>query len=178
VTVPEKLARLVAERGWNQDEFARRAGIHRTTARQILTRPNRDLRNQTLRQCADALGLSVNELVAQPLEKLLLRVHPPRAAEAQLAFDLSSQPLLQTWMERNSDRAADLTPSELEELVSLQGTGGPLTLAGVEHFVTLIERKRELRRRIEAIAGTEYLNLLEQIVELLFERIQPYRERT
>jgi transcriptional regulator with XRE-family HTH domain len=175
VTVPEKLARLVAERGWNQDEFARRAGIHRTTARQILTRPNRDLRNQTLRQCADALGLSVNELVAQPLEKLLLRVRPPQTRQAS---DLGNQPLLQSWMERNPERAADLMASELEELVSLQGTGGPLTLAGVEHFVTLIERKRELRRRIEAIAGTEYLDLLEQIVELLYERIQPYRERT
>jgi hypothetical protein len=57
-------------------------------------------------------------------------------------------------------------------MISLQGTGGPLTEQGVEHFVGIIERKRELLYRIEVIAGTEYLALLEQVVDLLWERIQ------
>jgi transcriptional regulator with XRE-family HTH domain len=174
VNVAEKIARLVAERGWNQDEFARRAGIHRTTARGILTHPEREPRNQTLRQCADALNLTVHELVAVPLEKLLPRARAIAGTPAAPP-DFSSQPLLQTWLTRNPDRAALLTPAELEELLSLQGTGGPMTLPGVEHFVEIIERKRELHRRLEVIAGTEYLDLVEQVVELVYAKIRAYR---
>ena len=43
--------------------------------------------------------------------------------------------------------------------------------------VPLIERKRGLKEKIEAIAGTEYLDLLEQFVQVLYEKIQPYADR-
>jgi len=172
MNVPEKIARLVAERGWNQDEFAQRAGIARTTARGILTHPERDLRNATLRRCADALGLSVNDLVSLPLDRLLPRVrHAPAGPPAPL--DFSDQPLLQHWLADHPERAARLSQAELEELISLQGVGGPLTLHGIEHFVNLIERRRELLRRVEIIAGTELLDVLEKLVELMWEHIQP-----
>jgi hypothetical protein len=46
---------------------------------------------------------------------------------------------------------------------------------GVEHAVELIERKRRLLRRVSAIAGTEYVDLLEQLVGLMFDKIQPPR---
>src|SRR5262245_12048103 len=57
-----KMARLVEERGWNQDEFARNAGLHRLTVRHILHGPERRLHNATVGACARALGLSVAEL--------------------------------------------------------------------------------------------------------------------
>ena len=77
-----------------------------------------------------------------------------------------------------TESAADrLTPADIDELLSLQGTGGPLTSFGVEHFVTLIERKRGLIDKVQAVAGTEYIDLLEQIVNLLYEKVQPYAER-
>ena len=66
---------------------------------------------------------------------------------------------------------------DLDELLSLQGTGGPMTAFGVEHFVDLIERKRRLKEQVDAIAGTEYLEVLEKMVALMYEKIQPYRER-
>jgi hypothetical protein len=53
-----------------------------------------------------------------------------------------------------------------------------MTGFGVEHFVDLIERKRQLKEQVDAIAGTEYLEPLEQIVRLMYDKIQPYRERT
>jgi hypothetical protein len=65
----------------------------------------------------------------------------------------------------------------MDELLSLQGTGGPLTRIGVEHFVGLIERKRQLLHKVHAIAGTEYLELLEQFIDLLYEKVQPYPDR-
>lgn len=179
MTLTQKIARLVAERGWNQDTFARLAGLNRNTARQILTRPEKHLRNQTVRQCADALGIPVHELNDLPVEKLLARARLADGSavpDARL-LELATQPELRHWIERNPQRAASLGPEEMDELLSLQGTGGPLTRFGVDHFVECIERKRELIRRVHAVAGTEYLALLEQIVALLYEKVQPYPER-
>ena len=87
------------------------------------------------------------------------------------------QPELQAWMDRNPERAARLSAEEKDELLSLQGTGGPLTQSGVEHFVSLVERKRRLLQQVHAIAGTEYLELLEKLVQLIYDKVQPYQDR-
>jgi hypothetical protein len=185
-TIPNDLAhkitRLVEERGWNQEEFARMTRLNRHTVRQILLPGGqRRLRNATISACARALGLSVNELRTQPLERLL-----PRMAEGasdgpdglRRLYEQATQPELRAWMERNPDRARQLSEDEVDELLSLQGTGGPLTAFGVEGFVERIERRRKVVQQVHAIAGTEYLDLLEQLVLLLFEKVQPYRDRT
>src|SRR5581483_3016367 len=73
--VGEKIARLIEERGWNQEAFCRLAGLHRDTVRQILSRDRgRRLRIATVRACANALGLSVNELRSDSLERLLSKI--------------------------------------------------------------------------------------------------------
>jgi transcriptional regulator with XRE-family HTH domain len=161
-----KIKRLVEERGWNQEEFARITRLNRHTVRQILVPGgHRRLRNATISACARALGLTVNELRTQPLERLL-----PRMAEGasggpddtvRRKYEQATQPELRSWIERNPDRARQLTADELDELLSLQGTGGPLTAFGVEAFVGRLERRRKLVGQIHAIAGTEYLELLE-----------------
>src|SRR5229473_4365626 len=77
-----KIARLVEERGWNQEDFARVAGLNRQTVRQILLPSgDRRLRNATVGACARALGLSVNDLRTLPLERLLPRMASPPAAD-------------------------------------------------------------------------------------------------
>jgi transcriptional regulator with XRE-family HTH domain len=180
--VTAKIARLVEERGWNQEDFARISGLNRHTVRQIL-QPGGDrrLRNATIGACARALGLSVNDLRTLPLERLLRRIQsatPPDGAAARArGFEQATQPELLAWLERNPDRAQQMNGEEIDELLSLQGTGGPLTAFGVEHFVELIERKRRLIHQLHAIAGTEYLDLLEQLVNLLYEKVQPYKDR-
>ena len=178
-----KIKRLVEERGWNQEDFARVARLNRHTVRQILGPPGaqRKLRNATISACARALGLTVNDLRAQPLEKLLPRMAEGGTGDSddgvRRMYDQATQPELRSWMERNPDRARQLTEDEMDELLSLQGTGGPLTAFGVEGFVQRIERRRKLVVQIHAIAGTEYLELLEQLVALLYEKVQPYRDR-
>jgi transcriptional regulator with XRE-family HTH domain len=176
-----KIARLVEERGWNQEDFARIAGLNRQTIRQILLPTgDRRLRNATIGACARALGVSVNDLRTLPIERLLPRMaHPPADGEAARTrgFEEATQPELLAWLERNAERAQQMNGEETDELLSLQGTGGPLTAFGVEHFVDLIERKRRLIHKVHAIAGTEYLDLLEQFVGVLYEKVQPYRDR-
>lgn len=177
-----KIARLVKERGWNQEDFARVAGLNRQTARQImLGGADRRLRNATIGACARALGLTVGELLDQPIERLLSRVNHQTPVQGDAAlhrmYEQATQPELRSWMERNPERAKQLTTEEIDELLSLQGTGGPLTSFGVDHFVAMIERRRRIIDQVYAIAGTEYLDPLEKVVELMYEKIQPYRDR-
>lgn len=178
----EKIACLVKERGWNQEDLARISGLNRQTIRQILQPTGaRRLRNATVGACARALGLSVNDLHHAPLERLLQQVGGPRLGDGDATlhrlYDQATQPQLYAWMERNPERAKQLTQADIDELLSLQGTGGPLTSLGVEHYVKQIERKRRLIEQVHAIAGTDKIDLLEQLVALIYETIQPYRDR-
>jgi hypothetical protein len=174
-----KIARLVEECGWNQEEFARIANLNRLTIRGIF-QGQRRLHNATVSACARALGLSVVDLRTLPLERLTARVSAKPVSPVNhrhRLFEQATQPELLAWLERNPERATQLTAEEMDELLSLQGTGGPMTAFGVAHFVELIERKRRLMEQAAAIAGTEYIDLFEQFVQLLYEKIQPYGER-
>ena len=182
-TLSEKIARLIEERGWNQEDFARHTGLNRQTIRQVLQPSGpRKLRNATISACARALGLTVSELRDQPLERLLPRMVDGTAEggpedSLRRRYEQATQPELRAWIERNPDRARQLSDDEMDELFSLQGTGGPLTAFGVDAFVQRIERRRKLVQQVHAIAGTEYMDLLEQLVGLLYEKVQPYHDR-
>jgi transcriptional regulator with XRE-family HTH domain len=176
-----KIARLVEERGWNQEDFARISNLNRLTVRQILTsNGERRLRNATVGACAKALGLTVSELRHLPLEQLLARMNrlpSGEGASLRRLYEQATQPELIAWMERNPERAAQLSADEIDELLSLQGTGGPLTSFGVQHFIEMIERKHKLLQQVQVIAGTEYLDLLEKLVALMYDKVQPYADR-
>jgi transcriptional regulator with XRE-family HTH domain len=177
-----KIARLVEERGWNQEDFARIAKLNRHTIREIIKNgEGRRLRNATVKQCAEALGLEVNELREWPLERLLSRMHglrqPPDEAALKLLQEKASQPELVNWVERYPERAAQLSSEEAEEIISIQGLNGPLARIGVEKYVELIERRRRLLQQVSAIASTDFLCMLEQFINLLYEKVQPPSSR-
>lgn len=172
-----KIARLVEERGWNQEEFARVSRLNRHTIRQILVEGGaRRLRNATISACARALGLSVSELRAQPLDKLLPRMRDTHPAQGdghlKRLYNLASQSELLAWLERNPDRSRQLSAEDVDELLAFQDAG-TLTAFGVEGFVERLERRRQLIQRIHVVARTEYLDLLEQLVTLLYEKVLP-----
>ena len=176
-----KIARLVEERGWNQEDFARISQLNRHTVRQILHGgPKRRLRNATVSQCAEALGLTVNELRTLPLERLLPRMHgkPPADEEAlKLLHDRAALPELVNWLRRNPDRAAELRPDEVTELLEMQDPGGPIDRLGVDYFVERLERRRRLIDQLRVIAGTDYLDFVEQFIGLMFEKVNPAGQR-
>lgn len=174
LSLSQRIARLVRERGWTQKAFAEAAHLNRLTARNIMTQPSVRLRGDTLRACATALGFTVEELVEAPLPELLRRLRGPKAPVPRDEI-LAQQPELLAWMEANPDRAAQLGPTDVDELLSLQGTGGPLTHEGVCYFIDRLERKRLLLTQVEMIAGTDYLPLLEQMVGLIMDRIDVQR---
>jgi transcriptional regulator with XRE-family HTH domain len=178
----DKIARLVQERGWNQEEFARITRLNRHTVRQILLPgEHRRLRNATIGACARALGLTVNELRTVPLERLLPRMnemHPANGvAPLRRLYEKAAQPELVAWIERNGERAQQLSDGEVDELLALQESPDALNAIGVEGFVERLERRRRLLQQVQTIAATEYRDLLEQVVSLLYEKVQPARER-
>jgi transcriptional regulator with XRE-family HTH domain len=179
----DKIARLVQERGWNQEEFARISRLNRHTVRQILLPgEHRRLRNATIGACARALGLTVNELRTLPVEKLLPRMneaHPANGvAPLRRLYEKAMQPELIAWIERNGERAQQLSDGEVDELLALQESLDALNAIGVEGFVQQLERRRRLLQQVQVIAATEYRSLLEQFVALLYEKVQPGRERS
>jgi transcriptional regulator with XRE-family HTH domain len=181
--IATKIARLVEERGWNREDLARIAQLNRQTVRQIMEgrQGSRGLRNATVSACARALGLPVSDLRNLPLERLLPRMNGQLPANTdeilRRLYERATQPELLAWIERNPQRAGRMTPQEIDELLSFQGVGGPLTTIGVDHYVERLERKRELLHKVHAVAGTEYLDLLEKLVQLLYEKVQPYGDR-
>ncbi len=172
-----KIARLVEERGWNQEDFARSSGLNRHTIREIMnSKGERKLRNDTILKCAKALGLQVNELRDLPLDRLLPRMHGKILSEGEggrkLLLEKSEMTELKDWVTRNTERAAQITVEEAQELLSLQGVDGVLARIGVEYYVEILERRRRLLNRVRTIAKTEYLDLLEQFVGLMYEKVQ------
>jgi len=179
----DKIARLVQERGWNQEEFARITRLNRHTVRQILLPgKHRRLRNATIGACAHALGLTVHELRGVPLERLLPRMNEGHSANSiaplRRLYEKAMQPELVAWIERNAERAQQMSDSEVDELLVLQESLDALNAIGVEGFMERLERRRRLVQQVHVIAGTEYRELLEQLVNLLYEKVQPSREHS
>ena len=170
-----KIAKLVEEKGWNQEDFARISHLNRHTVRLILHGgPKRRLRNATVSQCSEAFGLTVSELRSMPLDRLLARVHGKRAADEDAIkqlYDQASLPDLTQWLERNRDRATDFRDDEIQELLALQEPGGPLERLGVEQFVELIERRRAVFDQIRLIANSEFFHCVETMVGLIAEKV-------
>lgn len=170
-----KIALLVEERGWNQEDFARIANLNRHTVRVILKNSSdRRLRNATVKQCAEALGLEVNELRDLPLERLLPRMHGQRHADVEslkLLQEKATDPELMAWVRDHPDRAASLSVTEAEELIVLHGSNSHRSNMSVDRQVDFIERKRRILQEVGQIAATEYFSFLEQFVHLLHEKI-------
>lgn len=168
----DKLRLLIHASGLSQQDFAKRAGVHRNTVQKIVRGQLSRLRNATLVRCAQALGLSLHQLISRPTEELSSLI----LARGTKTLDLAEQPALQTWIRENPERAASFSPDELEELASHFGTGGSLTAEGVEHYARVIERRRALLYKVSILAQTAYLDLLEELVESLYRRVQVERE--
>src|SRR6185503_12438777 len=104
------------------EAFARQADLNRLTVRSIFLGPPRKLHNATVSACARALGVSTHDLLSQPLAKLLprMRVPLPPRENLRVLYEQATQPELVAWLAEHPDRAARLTPEEIDELLSLQ----------------------------------------------------------
>lgn len=115
--------------------------------------------------------------VALPANVLQLQRERQAAMGRRRQTEAAMQPELMAWLESHPDRAAAFSEEELDELFSLFGTGGPLTKEGVEHFAAQIERRRQLLDKVRTITSSNLGEKFEELVQLFFELLQPYRDR-
>ncbi|MEZ6140499.1 MAG: helix-turn-helix transcriptional regulator [Zavarzinella sp.] len=177
VTLARKIARLVEERGWNQEDFARIANLNRHTVRQIMKADgDRNLRNATISQCAHALGLQVNELREVALERLLPRMQGRKYADNTAVINRllnhSLTDRLKNWIQENPIRASKIRNEEIDQILHMDGPEGIFERFGMEHGMERLERRRRLCEKVTLIYETEYLDFLEQFVGMIFDKIQ------
>jgi hypothetical protein len=158
-----KIARLAEENGWDLAAFMQNASLHRATAQQILARSARRLHDTTVKSCAEAFGVTPMELRTESIEKLLEKMRAPKAAAAELNSLHEAHP--------------SLSAEDLDELKSLKEERGPLTPFALADHARRLERRRRIVNRAATVAETEYVDLLEQFVDLLYEKVQPYSGR-
>ena len=158
-----KIARLAEENGWDLSAFMRNASLHRATAQQILAGSARRLHETTVRSCADAFGVTPMELRCEPIEKLIEKMRAPKEASEEMQAVRAAHPALST--------------EDIEELRALKEERGPLTPFALADHARRLERRRRLVNKAATVAETEYVDLLEQFVDLLYEKVQPYADR-
>ena len=158
-----KIALLAAERGWDLAQFAKEASLHRATAQQLLAGTAKRLQDNTVKACADAFGLTPLELRIEPIATLIAKMRAPIVASNEVAALRAAHP--------------ELTDDDLSDVLAFKDDRGPVSPFAIEEHARGLERRRRLANKVLAVAGTEYVDLLEQFVDLLYEKVQPYADR-
>lgn len=84
------------------------------------------------------------------------------------ALDRLTNPAVDEVRRRIPDLFASFSTEDWDELFSQHGTGGPLTPFGVEEAARKIQRKRELRRKFEAVLETHHFQTLSNLIDVLY----------
>ena len=131
-----KIARLVEERGWNQEDFARISQAEPAHGPANPSRRAEAAAPERHRQPVRRGTRPHRQRTAQPAARTALAADARQAARrrggAELLYERAALPDLVSWLERNRDRAAELRPDEIQELLDMQAPGGPLEKLGVE----------------------------------------------
>lgn len=97
------------------------------------------------------------------------RLHDP---DHRYHHEIACQPELIRWLEDHPDKAAELSADEVDELLSLNGTGGPLTYFGVEHHIAFMEDRRSVIDMVRVLHGTDKGAVLKEIVASMYKDSQ------
>lgn len=103
---------------------------------------------------------------------------PPADEEARKQLRTSATlPEFVAWLERNPERADEFRSDEIAELLAMQQPGGAMERLGVEQCVENVERRRELLLQVKMIMTTEFVGLLEQVVDLVMHKVNAGRQQ-
>lgn len=177
-------ARLRAEcnrRGWSLGELAKRAGVSRTTLHHLERSRTGRPQIETLRKIAVALDL--------PVETLLEHEQPAahgvsgstaRSAQRDAArhdFDAATNPVVANVMREQPHLFNGWAQVDVDELVSLFGTGGGLTPRGVELAAESINRRRETVFKLQVILETHLSKHAMESIDMWYQLIEPRQMR-
>jgi transcriptional regulator with XRE-family HTH domain len=154
------LRRLMAQHDLTVHEVARRSELDERTVKTILSGASAKPHAHTLHQLAQGLGVDANEFFQSPL--MLARQRFDRHTNPTVAELISDRPQLFT----------DWSEADFDELYSRMGSGGPLTSDGALQAALAINRKRELHDKLALLLETEQADVIADILELFYQRVQ------
>lgn len=170
----KQIREACVERGWDDGELARRAGISRSTLYYLRQGTTQRPRAKTLNGIARALEIDPRSLCSQADESSAadeLSVSDSTGAEHR--FDRLTNPLVDEVRREHPEMFAGWNQADWEELYSVFGTGGRLTEEGVAETAEQMNRRRETVRRLQIIMETHLADVAERLVETLFEMTRP-----
>jgi transcriptional regulator with XRE-family HTH domain len=157
--VAHNVRRLMATHGLTYDDVVEAAGLDQRTVRGI-ARGQKNPHARTLRRLAEGLGVAVDELFVDV------------ASITSAGFDLATNPMVHRIVESHAELFDGWTMADFAELASRFGHGGALSEEGALAAAEAMNRKREVLARVRVILESGDGRLLEDFVELLYQRVQ------
>lgn len=158
--VPVNLQRILARLGLTIAQAVERSGVDERTIRGILSGKKKP-HARSLHKLAEGLDVPVDELFQNP------------ALLAYRTFDRATNPVVDEVIQAHPQLFADWTQADFEELYSHFGVGGALTPEGAIAAAEQINRKQELLRKASLILESHEADLLSEMIDVLYRRIQP-----
>jgi transcriptional regulator with XRE-family HTH domain len=201
----EKIQLLCLKQGKSLQELASDTGLSRTTlnnwAKGKISKPH----GQKITAIAAALKVSVEEILSKQsnnkstssqatyLQTISSDSTSPVSATSQTASSQPATSQTTTMFSKQSDQLHNLQIGDVkvqqptlfqewnskdwDELYSEFGVGGALTPQGVAHSADLINRKKEIFRKLEIVLESDLADLAEAIVRSFYHKIQANPEQ-
>ncbi|MFZ5833195.1 MAG: helix-turn-helix domain-containing protein [Planctomycetota bacterium] len=152
------LERLLAAAGLSLRAAARQTGLDERTLRGILHDRKRP-HPQTLHRLAEGLGVSVDELMLEPI------------AARYRCFDRQTNPAVEAALQEEPQLFVGWTEAEFDELSSHFGAGGALTPAGVRRVAQHLNRKRLLHRKLDLLLESTHAEIVGRILDAMHDEV-------
>ena len=149
------LRRLMAQQNLAIKLVAKRCGLDERTIRGALNGNNKP-HARTINTLATGLGVSTDELFLAP--SLLVQRH----------FDRQTNPAVDEAVASHPDLFEGWTEADFDELYSLVGTGGALTVQGAVEIVRVMNRKRETHEKLDVLLESRQGELLRELIKLFY----------
>lgn len=154
----ENLRRLMAREGLTLHDVVARSRLNKRTVKAVLhgrSKPHA----RTLHRLARGLGVRSDELFQNP-SLLVYR-----------AFDRATNPVVDEVVDQAPEWFEGWSQADYDSLYSRFGAGGQLTFAGAVEVVRQMNRQRDIQHKVALVLESGEAELLEQIVNLLYQRI-------
>lgn len=159
-------------RGWDLQEFSRRAGLSRTTLYNLehghTCRPH----TSTVGKLAAALDVSPEELLAEQRDNGSSAIAARERGDDGRRFDVATNPSVAEVMRTRPELFNGWTDDDTAELYSLFGVGGELNHRGVICAAEAINRKRETIRKLHIVLETHLAARAIDQIEFLYDLVR------
>jgi transcriptional regulator with XRE-family HTH domain len=159
-------------RGWDLQEFSRRAGLSRTTLYNLEHGHTGRPHATTVGKLAAALNVSPEELLVEQRDAGASAI-PARESrdDDRRRFDAATNPAVADVMRERPDLFSGWTDDDTAELYSLFGVGGELNQRGVVCAAEAINRKRETVRKLHIVLETHLAARAIDQIEFLYDLV-------